>query len=184
MGCGGWFLWSYFMSQNRYVSNCFLKQMSILLDIVNVNIFCLVRYCSLILMHIKLFSVQALMIWQCASDQCRKANHCVLVNVTNVYCVLSLLTLTLPNFLNRIIHLPFLALSANSIGKIAWICGLAWLCIYLWQRLITFGSGRIRVKWPIVYSYIKYFKLWERLYKNRFSKCYLNMNRIYHLLEK
>ena len=83
-------------------------------------------------------------------------NHSFLFyqNITGV------LTLFMPNFLNGIIHLQFLALSiiilrdikmetcswsASSIesGQTARMCRLAWL--YTGGRLITFGVGRIRV---------------------------------------
>ena len=52
----------------------------------------------------------------------------------------SYLTLNLPNFLNGIIHLTFLALSIIIFRDVQ-----AVLALYWWQRLIIFDIGRIRV---------------------------------------
>ena len=66
-----------------------------------------------------------------------------------------LLTLTMPNFINGIIHLTLLELSIiilgisrRKLGKKSWTVGCAgWPgSIHWWQRLTTVGSGRIRVK--------------------------------------
>ena len=84
-----------------------------------------------------------------------------------------LLTLTMLNFLNEIILLTFLALSIISFRDIkiktwrwsqqyrTWSDCMdvhAGLALYCWQRLITFGVGRIRVKtfnWQhLIYSKI------------------------------
>ena len=82
-----------------------------------------------------------------------------------VYDTNFVLTLTMPNSLNRIIHIPFLALSniifrdikmkTLKLVKLVSQQYRAWsdcmdvqdgLALYWWQRLITFSSGRIRVK--------------------------------------
>ena len=75
------------------------------------------------------------------------------------YKIVIKLALTMPNFLNGIIHLPFIELSiiifrdikmkTSSLQYRAWSdCTnvQAGLALYMWQKLITFGVGRIRVK--------------------------------------
>ena len=77
--------------------------------------------------------------------------------------LMNFLTLNLMNFLNGIIHLPFLELSViiiwdikNRTWKMVSQQYRAWsnctdvqagLALYWWQRLITFGSSKRRVKW-------------------------------------
>ena len=58
-----------------------------------------------------------------------------------------MLTLTMPNFLNGIISLPFLALSIIIFRDIKM---KTYKALYWWQRLITFDVGRIRVRIAII----------------------------------
>ena len=81
-------------------------------------------------------------------------------NINSTCSFKFVLTLTMPNFWNEIIHLTFLALSI-IILEISRLKTWSWsectdvqagLALYCWQRLITFGSGRIRVNNIILHS--------------------------------
>ena len=62
-----------------------------------------------------------------------------------------ILTLSLVNILNEHVHLPFLELSINNFGEIKMKIKKikqppAQKALYWWQRLITFGSSKVRFK--------------------------------------
>ena len=96
-------------------------------------------------------------------------NDKYLLYICYLLCLLIALTLTMLNFLNEIIFLKFLALSIIIFGDIKMkTCHVgqptvlrAWSdctdvqagqALYWWQRLITFGVGRIRVNIFFWYS--------------------------------
>ena len=93
--------------------------------------------------------------WFCARTVCAFLTH---IYVSSFYFKVFLyLTLTMPNFLNGITHLPFLALSIISFRDIkmktwSWSANSIELrlALYWWQRLITFCVGRITVKCDVV----------------------------------
>ena len=62
--------------------------------------------------------------------------------------------------------------SSNSInsGQTAKICRLVLLCIYCWQRLITFGYSRIRVN--ILMRTLRYRSLYIEGWERKRSKCF------------